>query len=126
MFLTGSLRMGAAGDDAPTSIIPCQRGKPKYPMCVGMRSGPKQGDDYVGLAVTERTRGFLKVSNILEHGVVQDWEGLEALISQAYTMGLAGHPRQGADPSDGPLLITEHHLNPRRNTYVWLAAERKC
>lgn len=96
-------------------------------MCVGMHPGGKPPvDDYVGLAVNERTRGFLKVSNILEHGLVQDWEGLEALISQAYTLGLAGHSRKGADPSDGPLLITEHHFNPRRNTYVLLAAGRRC
>lgn len=65
---------------------------------------------YVGERVDTRTRGFLKTKNVLEHGVVQDWDAMEALLEQGFYQGL------GKAPKATSLLITEHHLNPTRNT----------
>lgn len=104
------LRVGTAGDDAPRANLSCRIGKPKYP--VGMPGAVRPTPDYVGSLsrpVDSRTRGFLKIRNLLEHGVVQDWDGMEALLKQAFYQGL------GTEPTGNSILITEHHLNPTRN-----------
>uniref|UniRef100_A0A8H7Y2D3 Actin n=1 Tax=Psilocybe cubensis TaxID=181762 RepID=A0A8H7Y2D3_PSICU len=99
-----------AGNDAPHASIPNIIGYPRYslagpPTLLGSGS-PK--DRYIGIDAQTR-RGILNLRYPIEHGVVKDWEGMEAMWSHLFSEQL----RVDMDADPRPVLLSEPPLNPR-------------
>lgn len=57
---------------------------------------------------TERFKGVLKLQYPIEHGIVQDWDGMEALWGYIFD-------ELKVSPKEHPILLTEAPLNPYNN-----------
>eukprot|EP00794_Sanderia_malayensis_P020169 gene20169-22144_t len=102
---SGYTKAGLASSDSPSVVIPAIIGKPQYE-----RIAQNQGAEevYVG-DEAQRYRGVLKLSYPLEHGIVEDWDGLEKLWDHVLLQQLR------IDPSEHPMMLTEAPLNPKKN-----------
>lgn len=91
---SGSTRIGFSGDDAP---------RLQLPTCVGTAA-----DGTVEtFAKAYKHRDTVQVQNVMERGLVKNWDGVEHLMS--YIDNLLGISK---DPNT-PLLLTEAALVPR-------------
>lgn len=113
---SGNLKAGFAGQDKPKVYSSSIVGRPKYQRIMASslqgrlddNSGSSNGDIFIGNAAQE-SRGLLKLSYPIEHGIVNDWEDMERIWQNTYTHDLK------VNAEDHPLLITEAPLNPRSN-----------
>jgi actin-related protein len=78
---------------------------PKYKSVMAANQHEKH---YVGDAA-EALRGVLRITYPMEHGVIQDWDGMELIWRHVYSNVLR------AESMEHPALLTEPPLNPRRN-----------
>jgi len=102
---TGTIRAGFAGEDLPKSSFPSFLGVPKHRRVL---AGGLEGDVFIGNRASE-LRGLLKLVHPLEHGIVNDWEAMEAIWKHVYDDELR------VLSEEHPVLLTEAPLNPRSN-----------
>jgi len=69
--------------------------------------GGLKGESFVGKKA-EENRGLLKIKYPMEHGVVKDWNDMEAIWNHTYS-------ELRCQAEEHPLLLTEAPLNPTKN-----------
>lgn len=90
---TGTTRIGFSGEDAP---------RLRYPTVIGQG---KEGVECFDKAYKQR--GSIPISNVMDSGIVQDWNGMEALMLHISDMlNLTKEPK-------APILISEGALVPK-------------
>ena len=94
---SGMMKAGFAGDEAPKAVFPAA-------VAHSRTGGPTLHGDNAASA----GRGYV-VKYPIEHGIVTDWEGMEALWRHCY------HTELSVDPRQHPVLLTEAPLNPKSN-----------
>jgi len=102
---TGLTKGGVAGDDAPRAIFPALIGTPRHQ---GVMVGMGQKELFVGEEAQQK-RGILALSQPIHRGIVQDWSGLEKILSHLFYNELRVTPEEAA------VLTTEAPLNPKVN-----------
>jgi len=70
-------------------------------------AGALEGDLFVGKKADD-IRGLLKVKYPMEHGIVKDWNGMEAIWNYTYS-------ELKCQSEEHPVLLTEAPLNPTKN-----------
>ena len=91
------IKIGFAGEDEPRAVFPAIVGRP--------RSGRMR---YIGdEALFQRTS--LTLNYPIKHGIVTNWEDMEAIWRHALYNEL------GVAPEEQPIILTEAPLNPKAN-----------
>jgi actin-related protein len=72
---SGMCKAGFAGEEVPRAVFPCIVGRPKYHNCV---VGMDVKDKFVG-EEAQAKRGILKLSYPIAHGMVTNWDDMEAI-----------------------------------------------
>ncbi|KAJ7293592.1 actin-related protein [Mycena rebaudengoi] len=88
---SGTIKAGFAGQDHPKCFFPSFVGRPKH---IRVMAGALEGD------------------YPMEHGIVTDWDDMEAIWNWVYAEEL------GTLSEEHPVLLTEAPLNPRSNREV--------
>jgi len=103
---SGVIKAGFAGVDHPKVLFPAFVGhrKPWYPRVM---AGGLEGDYFVGRKA-EEFRGLLKMKYPIEHGIVNDWNDMEAIWNYTYS-------ELRCQAEEHPVLLTEAPLNPVKN-----------
>ena len=96
---SGVVKCGFAGEEVPRGVFAAAVGRPR---------GQPDGPFTVGDSVTENGGAGLTVRYPIEHGIVNDWDGLELLWRK-------GYETCEADPSSRAVLVTEAPMNPKSN-----------
>ncbi|CAL8103761.1 unnamed protein product [Calicophoron daubneyi] len=102
---SGLLKAGFAGEDIPRTVFPSLVGTP---FAQGVVLGATKKSYSIGDEAESR-RGILTLQNPIEHGIVQDWDGMEKIWHFTFNNELR------IDPKDHPMLLTEAPLNPKAN-----------
>merc|ERR1719471_748564 len=102
---TGILKAGLSGTEKPKAVFPSVVGVPKYKM---MMAGQVQARSrYVGDSV-KKYQGVLKLNYPMQHGIINNWQDMEALWNHAYE-------RINLPANEHPVLLTEAPINPTSN-----------
>ncbi|CUS22340.1 LAQU0S05e03180g1_1 [Lachancea quebecensis] len=104
---SGIIKAGFSGEEQPKCFEYSLIGTPKYNKI--MAGGLASDTQLIGNEA-QKMRGLLKLQYPLEHGVVQDWSGLEQLWTYVFYNSL-----KLANIDEHPMLITEAPLNPMEN-----------
>lgn len=104
---TGYTKAGVAGEEEPRIVLPSTVGFPKYEAAMPEEEAYLK-EYYVGRDATNM-RGVLKLRWPVEHGIIEDWDAWEKLISYTYYNALGIHP------DERPILLTEAPYSPRKN-----------
>jgi len=102
---SGMVKAGFGGDDAPRSVFPSVMGKPRYH---GAMVGMSNKEFYVGDEAMAK-RGILSISYPIEHGIVTNWDHMEAIWHHTFYNELRVAPEERC------ILLTEAPLNPKVN-----------
>jgi len=102
---SGMVKAGFGGDDAPRSVFPSIVGRPKYASAMVGMSNKKLfiGDEAMA------KRGVLTLKYPIEHGIVTNWDDMEAIWHHTFYNELR------VAPEERPVLLTEAPLNPKVN-----------
>lgn len=104
---TGYTKAGIAGEDEPRVVLPSTVGTPKHEAAMPEEESYLK-EYYVGKDATNM-RGVLRLNWPVEHGIIEDWDAWEKLMSYTYYNALGVHP------DERPVLLTEAPYSPRRN-----------
>ena len=99
------IKAGFAGDDAPRAVFPSIVGRPRHP---GIMIGMKTRGPYVG-EQAQAMRGILRLSYLMEHGIVNNWDDMEKIWQHTF------YEQLRVAPEECPVLLTEAPLNPKSN-----------
>ncbi|ORZ41352.1 putative centractin [Catenaria anguillulae PL171] len=102
---SGVIKAGFAGGDTPKAFFPSCVGRPKH---LRIMAGAVEGNTFIGRHAQE-LRGLLRINYPMEHGIVDNWEDMEAIWSHLYVNELK------VNPEEHPVHLTEAPLNPKRN-----------
>eukprot|EP00668_Euglena_longa_P046191 GGOE01061875.1.p1 GENE.GGOE01061875.1~~GGOE01061875.1.p1 ORF type:complete len:405 (-),score=112.67 GGOE01061875.1:251-1465(-) len=103
---SGRCKAGFAGDDAPSCVFPSIVGECK---CLALvAEGKAKPGQYIGQEAQDH-RGILKLQYPMAHGVVTDWDSMEAIWRHTFFDQLR------VAPEDHQVLLTEPPMNPRAN-----------
>ena len=102
---TGYCKSGFSTEKAPSSIIPCLVGRPKY---ASGRVGFDKKKFFVG-SEAAAISGVLNINNPLSEGVINNWDDIEKMLGFIFSSELK------VDPSDYNILLTETPMNPKEN-----------
>eukprot|EP01090_Pellita_catalonica_P020303 TRINITY_DN7194_c0_g1_i1.p1 TRINITY_DN7194_c0_g1~~TRINITY_DN7194_c0_g1_i1.p1 ORF type:complete len:382 (-),score=50.59 TRINITY_DN7194_c0_g1_i1:94-1239(-) len=100
---TGNCKCGLAGEDSPLCVFPAIVGRPKH---TNTMSGMTVNDVLVG-DEAQAKRGILQISYPIEHGIVENWDDMEAVWNHAY------YHQMRIAPEEHPVLVTEAAFNPK-------------
>jgi len=103
---SGMMKAGIAGDEAPSVIFPALVGKPKSASAM---QGVTQKEHYLGDEANQK-RGILNLSYPIEHGIVNDWDGMEKIWHHTFYNELRIEPTSVLG-----CLVTEAPMNPKAN-----------
>lgn len=81
MFIYRATQAGFAGDDSPRAAFPSIVGRP-WPTGVKVWKGGHE-DVFVG-DEAQSSRGILTLKNPIEHGIVGDWDNMEAVWQHTF------------------------------------------
>ncbi|PNH09514.1 Actin-1 [Tetrabaena socialis] len=102
---SGVVKAGFSGEDAPRVMFASVTGRPRHSMAmVGMAA--KQ--HYVG-DEAQAKRGVLSLSHPIEHGIVTNWDDMEAVWRHTFENQLR------VDTTERPIMLTEAPRNPKSN-----------
>lgn len=104
---TGYTKAGVAGEEWPRIVLPSTVGFPKHAAAMPEEEAYTK-EYYVGKDAINM-RGVLSLEWPVEHGIIEDWDAWEKLISFTYYNSLR------INPEDRALLLTEAPYSPRRN-----------
>mmetsp|Transcript_26603 Transcript_26603/g.79054 ORF Transcript_26603/g.79054 Transcript_26603/m.79054 type:complete len:376 (-) Transcript_26603:146-1273(-) len=102
---TGMVKAGFAGEDAPRSVFSSVIGRPRHTMAM---LGMGQKEFYIG-DEAQAKRGILSLSYPIAHGIITDWEAMEAIWRHTFDNELR------VDVSSRPVMLTEAPRNPKIN-----------
>ncbi|GAX78343.1 hypothetical protein CEUSTIGMA_g5785.t1 [Chlamydomonas eustigma] len=102
---TGMVKAGFAGEDAPRSVFSSVIGRPRHQMAM---LGMGQKEFYIG-DEAQAKRGILSLSYPIAHGIITDWEAMEAIWRHTFDNELR------VDISQRPVMLTEAPRNPKIN-----------
>jgi len=102
---SGMVKAGFGGDDAPRAVFPSIVGRPKYH---GAMVGMSQKQLFIGDEAMAK-RGVLGLKYPIEHGIVTNWDDMEAIWHHTFYNELR------VVPEERPVLLTEAPLNPKVN-----------
>lgn len=102
---SGMVKAGFSGEDAPRTVFSSIIGKPRHTMAM---LGMGQKEFYVGDEAQSR-RGILSISYPIAHGIVTNWEEMEAIWRHTFDNELR------VDVSTRPVMLTEAPMNPKVN-----------
>jgi len=102
---SGMVKAGFGGDDAPRSVFPSIVGRPKYH---GAMVGMSNKKLFIGDEAMAK-RGVLSLKYPIEHGIVTNWDDMEAIWHHTFYNELR------VAPEERPVLLTEAPLNPKVN-----------
>lgn len=102
---SGRVKAGFSGDDSPRVVYGAVVGKPRFK---GQMVGMGQKDFFVGEEAQSK-RGVLSLSYPIEHGIINDWEGMEKIWYHTFYNELR------ISPNEFKVLVTEAPLNPKSN-----------
>eukprot|EP01102_Stenamoeba_stenopodia_P008270 TRINITY_DN2361_c0_g1_i1.p1 TRINITY_DN2361_c0_g1~~TRINITY_DN2361_c0_g1_i1.p1 ORF type:complete len:389 (-),score=61.36 TRINITY_DN2361_c0_g1_i1:173-1339(-) len=103
---SSSIKIGMAGEDAPDGVFPSVVGRVRYPK--GRCFLASRENSYISDAA-QRKRGLLSLRYPIKHGVVTEWDDMEAIWHYAI------YDRMRVDPGEHPFLFTEVPHNPKHN-----------
>jgi len=97
---SGSIKAGFAGDDAPRVVFPSIVGRPRHTglIIAGLK------DRFLGNEA-QSIRGLLTLKYPIEHGVVTNWDDMEAIWQHTFTDELR------VNQEEHPVLLTEAPLS---------------
>ena len=98
---SGFTKAGFAGQETPLLVIPSQVGRIKHSRAM---AGAVEGDLFVGNRLSQ-LKGLLKLSNPINHGIIQNYDDVESIWLHVYD-----HLK--VPSQDHPLLFTVPPLNP--------------
>jgi len=98
---SGSIKAGFAGDDAPRVVFPSIVGRPRHMIPSVVRK-----DSFVGNEAQSK-RSLLTIKYPIEHGVVANWDDMEAIWQHTFTNELR------VNQEEHPVLLTEVPLNSK-------------
>jgi len=102
---SGMCKAGLAGEENPRAVFPAIVGSPREQTIM---MGTENKDVYVG-SEAQAKRGILSLRYPVEHGIVQDWDGMEKIWQHCFNNELR------VDPSQHNCLLTEAPQNPKGN-----------
>eukprot|EP00899_Mesostigma_viride_P024634 jgi/Mesvir1/5355/Mv15441-RA.1 len=102
---SGVVKAGFAGDDAPKAMLPSVVGRPRH---LGVMIGAAQKNAYFGEEARSK-RGVLTLKYPIDHGIVTNWDDMEAIWHHVFYSVLH------VAPEEHPILLTEAPLNPKAN-----------
>jgi len=103
---SGLIKAGFAGEQIPKCRFRSCIGRPKHERVM---AGALEGDTFIGPRCEEH-RGLFKLNYPIEHGIVNNWDDMEAIWKYLYTK-----EQLGAKSSDHPVLLTEAPNNPMKH-----------
>mmetsp|Transcript_21925 Transcript_21925/g.37487 ORF Transcript_21925/g.37487 Transcript_21925/m.37487 type:complete len:377 (-) Transcript_21925:673-1803(-) len=102
---SGMVKAGFSGEDAPRSVFSSIIGRPRHTMAM---LGMGQKEFYVG-DEAQAKRGILSLSYPIAHGIITDWDQMEAIWRHTFDNELR------VDVSSRPVMLTEAPMNPKVN-----------
>lgn len=105
---SGMVKAGFGGEDKPSVVFPSIIGTPKYKKT--MKHGDQHSAEdrtYVGNDAYDN-RGILKLRYPVEHGIVTDWDSMEAIWEHTFD-------QLRVEPDLRNVLLTEAPRNPKKN-----------
>eukprot|EP01120_Amphizonella_sp_Union-15-10_P008650 TRINITY_DN314_c0_g1_i1.p1 TRINITY_DN314_c0_g1~~TRINITY_DN314_c0_g1_i1.p1 ORF type:complete len:437 (-),score=79.96 TRINITY_DN314_c0_g1_i1:112-1422(-) len=102
---SGMVKAGWAQADAPTVIFPSIVGRPRH---TSVMVGIGFKDKYIG-DEAQSNRGVLSLKYPIEHGIVTNWDDMQAIWHHTFANELR------TSPEDHPILLTEPPMNPKAN-----------
>lgn len=100
---SGMCKAGLSGEENPRAVFPAIVGAPREKTIL---MGTDNKDIYVGSEANAK-RGILSLSYPIEHGTVQDWDGMTKIWEHCFNNELR------VDPTQHNILLTEAPMNPK-------------
>lgn len=101
---SGTMKAGIAGDSEPQLVFNSYVGRPMYQKVMITQN---EQDTFIG-NVAEKYRGILKLNYPIEHGVITNWDDMEALWRHIFD-------ELKVSAKEHPVLLTDPPLNPYSN-----------
>lgn len=107
---SGYIKVGFAGDEEPSEIIPNLVALPKYEaLSLSGADANLKNARYVG-EEANKNRGLCLLSHPMEHGIVNNWDEMINVLDSVFSS-----KKLSLNQGSHPVLLTEPILNPTSN-----------